>query len=109
MITSEQIDEILAMCERATPGEWSYHQYGFSIDCEDHGLYHAFGSGEQVERDMDFVTQARTLLPALAADYKAMLGVVEAAKELASFMWKKNDPGVFKELADALAALEGGR
>lgn len=80
MFTEKQINEILAVCEKATPGPWDSPQYGFSIDCDDHGLFHAFGSGEQVEHDMQFVCQARTLLPALAAEYKAMLAVVEAAK-----------------------------
>lgn len=137
MVSKDEIDKILAMCEKAT-ADWKYQpgdcdcdwecgrKYGdppcekkigecehikqtepadvkglFTIDCGDFmGL-----SNENAQ----YIAAACNAFPALAADYKAALGVVEAARELASFMWKKNDPGVFKELADALSALEGGR
>ena len=73
MFTKEQINEILAICEKATEGPWevSIHPAGW-IDI-DHPKDPAQRLAIIVTKDdADFITLARTALPQLVEDYRKL-------------------------------------
>lgn len=97
MITNKQIDEILAVRKKATPGPWTIKREdigdeffcyvpieiigsdGFPVVSTEGGLApcNCSFTDELLEANAELIIATRTLLPALAADYKALLAVVE--------------------------------
>ena len=84
MFTEEQVNEILAVCDKATEGPWE------AIDIPgDVTFVYAkrpiLVSDENIcidcsLSDADFIALARTVLPQLAEDYRKLLAVAEAAR-----------------------------
>ncbi len=89
MFTEEQINEILAVCEKSPLGPWKYEREEQSTGAES-GLKLVFetvvdANGVRILRSNDkwlaqFIALARTALPQLAEDYRKLLVVAEAAR-----------------------------
>lgn len=105
MFTEEQVNEILAVCDKATEGPWE------AIDIPgDVTFVYAkrpiLVSDENIcidcsLSDADFIALARTALPQLAEDYRKLLAVAEAAKKVIE---QYND--IDSEILDRAYALE---
>ena len=90
-LTAEQLEEIKARCEAATPGPWLRHpeEFGQNIFCATSEtridwLFSIQGSAivADIRRDIDFMAAARTDVPALVAEVewlRAHLTQIKAA------------------------------
>lgn len=91
MFTEEQLNEILAVCEKSPLGPWKYEREEQSTGAES-GLKLVFetvvdANGVRILRSNDkwlaqFIALARTAFPWLAEDYRKLLAVAETAKKL---------------------------
>ncbi len=87
MFTEEQINEILAVCGKATPGPWyGLQDAGVFTNPEHEKPIFETGCGcctsaDLKTEDADFIALARTALPQLAEDYRKLLAVAEAAEK----------------------------
>jgi hypothetical protein len=82
MFTEKQINEILAVCEKATPGPWEVKDMD---DCFiEPRICMIPGNGcydyEKRGGNADFIALARTALPQLAEEVIKLLAVAEAGK-----------------------------
>lgn len=88
MFTEEQINEILAVCGKATPGPWyGLQDAGVFTNPEHEKPIFETGCGcctsaDLKTEDADFIALARTVLPQLAEEYRKLLAVAEAAEKL---------------------------
>ena len=91
MFTLERVAEIEAMCERAT-SDWKAEPMTSkkvrSANARNGTDYYKVTDNHEniahylTRADAQFIAQARTLLPALAAEWKAQREVVEAARNI---------------------------
>ena len=87
MFTKEQLAEILAVCEKATPEPWHIvknHLYHSEIKSDKRELIACIETVKEGSEghNAQFIALARTVLPQLAEDYRKLLAVAEAAEKL---------------------------
>jgi hypothetical protein len=107
-LTEQQLDEIEARANAATPGPWEEHaDYGPHFYAYLGGSYLRgvgtlnFGDGEDAEADREFVLNARQDVPALLAEVRRLRArvtelegpAVEARAALAALCYDLEDPG----------------
>ena len=117
MFTKERINEILAVCEKATPEPWHIvknHLYHSEIKSDKRELIACIETVKEgsEEHNAQFIALARTVLPQLAEEVIKLRAVAEVAKHFygicfdmpidfpsaGPFVWGMGD------LKDALAA-----
>jgi len=73
MFTKEQINEILAVCEKATPGPWKVVEgKSFGVQSENRNIASCFRTENE-----QFIALARTVLPQLAQRVMELEGKVD--------------------------------
>lgn len=95
-ITTEKLDELERLLERATPGPWELRLYA-PQDGEDETVVGAHGQ-TLIKRDAKLIVEAFNCLPALIAGYRKGLDLEAALNERDLFI----NPDILDEAADEI-------
>jgi hypothetical protein len=100
VMTPLSLDEIVQMCEKATPGPWTYyqrgcHELGYDLDEPPNGPPNGIRGCFKEAEDAEFIASAREQLPRLA---KVLQTIVSDAK--------KHCPAAWREQADVRASCD---
>ncbi len=84
-MTLAQLDALMALHEKSTPGtwssEWDYDDGDRIVTNVEGRITHHVARGSILDEDLAFIIAAHNQLPALAAEYRRMAEALEEIKE----------------------------
>ena len=93
-LTDERIAEVEARCSNATPGPWASYEYMVLNTSEYSIVVCDSGENGESEKDAEFIAHARTDIPDLLAEVKALKAEKESMASVSTYKarvgWRHN-------------------